>query len=236
MGGGVTPHRFCKVCGGHWVVADAYARIIGFEGGFPADVIATWGAAMLSDGEHLWNGLSGRCGPAAEACDYFRKGAATRLIYPIAVDDAVGDTAIVAAFRRDRIKAAHAVPKGVRAIAYEDAGFFGHIFQRRADFNSYAKQMGETFAKLAKRPKLQPNQHRGFIYAGLAFTPRCPELHAMRVARLKGGARERGASMTEATLRSDEDRATFRRRLKVLTRVASHASDLHETTPKSEES
>lgn len=183
-------------------------RVVGFEGSFPAEAVATWGAAALSDGEWVWNAYSGLRRPAADSAALFEEGGVWPINPPIDLREGESPRwATVVAVRYGQPTAALFIPGTEPLARKRQKGIIYYVLPDRLVFDRYASEVATAIVQHVLERDLARDEERTLVHAGLAFRPHDPFLHAVRV--LRSDRRERSVRISEAALRSERDRRLF---------------------------
>lgn len=186
-------------------------RVIGFEGTWPQDSVVAWGAAALQDGSVVWNSFS-RHSENVNHLSGADSSDAYTTIEPVDIrDDYRTSDVVVVGIRLSHVSATH-----FRVDTDRIGGFVQHkrskgclyyILKDRQAFDAYANEVvAGLFLHLMKQ-SIAPPVALDLITAALSLAPHSPYLHAMLV--VFSNSSRRAVGIANASLRTDQDKATF---------------------------
>lgn len=155
-------------------------QVIGFEGAWPADSAATYGATAIQDGETIINGITGSAMPLTRLSEAVRDGQLTLL-------DKEGPTGPlptwVVAFRR---KPDFMLPLLTTPADVESDDNLYYFKSNLVDFELFREKIVNYVLNLLLLPNLlRAKDSRSEILAvALTFGPKNPYVHAVRVWHL----------------------------------------------------
>lgn len=200
-------------------------HVVGFEGRRDAESPVNWGAAALSDGEHLINAATKRRGAIADLQYLEEEGHLARLERPIKVPDAFAESPLVVAELKKTdlayplLGADTGKSGGLAAHGHTDAVQI-YVFETNATFDAYCARVATSLMQSALYEERTSDQRQHLVRVGLLLASNHPALNALRVSMVPFGRRERAREV--ALRKIDEaDQAMFETILWALTTLNS---------------
>ena len=197
-------------------------RVYGFEGSWPKNAAATWGAAaLLVADEVVRNAYSGQTMALRELTAPDAPDVVTLLPEDVSIEDQYGasDVTVVALRRTSHFylfKTRLGTTQGLITRRPVSGNTFYYVFATREAFSQYSSRVSaRVFGDFLRNETREPEAKRNILYDALALDPHSPYLHVLRT--LASPNVDATRVLVAASLRSDADRETYRQLLEACT-------------------